>query len=592
MASPAAGAERHAQVIGGVGSHGDRRDRLEPPARLHPTRPRTPGGRTAAVMRIDAARQRAQQMRSRHARSASMPSGASSASPRREIARAAARATRERRAHRRRAGARQGRPRRSAAGVLEVARRRELLDIEAAAQSRPRSPSTSASAVSADDHVRPIPSVLAVTLGADLLPRYVCVRMLWLINVESTINVGSIVDARPRPKHLGIQPRTLYAYVSRGQVRSVAGEHGRAAAVLRSPISSAYGPPRCARRPRRGRRRRTALGRAGTGFGASPRSRRAAPLLSRTSRRASSPMRRRASRSRGAALVGRLEPMEPAPVAARRTAKASRSSAGSCRIGAQPLDADAVLIEIAALADLRSATATRAISARSPLILARHLAAPLAARRPHERRRHVAMIAARALGPRRHGRRSIVERRARVARRSRAQRLDLRRARRRIDGRLLDASLPAGLRALAAPRMAGPEPRRGLCRRSSASAGLGRSPSGSSAARPSRAAVRRSIRRRSPRPRAPREPAADLGDDAQPRPAAGHRQNGAPAPICDLALVLLTHAHRATGAEPRRLSSPSARRLGWIAHALEQVGRRPADPSAALLYRGRPESAG
>lgn len=35
------------------------------------------------------------------------------------------------------------------------------------------------------------------------------------------------VDSRTAAKHLGIQQRTLYAYVSRGQVRSVAGEHGR-----------------------------------------------------------------------------------------------------------------------------------------------------------------------------------------------------------------------------------------------------------------------------------------------------------------------------------------------------------------------------
>lgn len=35
------------------------------------------------------------------------------------------------------------------------------------------------------------------------------------------------VDARAASKHLGIQVRSLYAYVSRGQVRSVAGESGR-----------------------------------------------------------------------------------------------------------------------------------------------------------------------------------------------------------------------------------------------------------------------------------------------------------------------------------------------------------------------------
>ncbi len=35
------------------------------------------------------------------------------------------------------------------------------------------------------------------------------------------------VDSRTAARHLGIQQRTLYAYVSRGQVRSVAGEHGR-----------------------------------------------------------------------------------------------------------------------------------------------------------------------------------------------------------------------------------------------------------------------------------------------------------------------------------------------------------------------------
>ena len=35
------------------------------------------------------------------------------------------------------------------------------------------------------------------------------------------------VDSRTAARHLGIQMRTLYAYVSRGQVRSVAGEQGR-----------------------------------------------------------------------------------------------------------------------------------------------------------------------------------------------------------------------------------------------------------------------------------------------------------------------------------------------------------------------------
>jgi citrate synthase len=35
------------------------------------------------------------------------------------------------------------------------------------------------------------------------------------------------VDARTAARHLGIQVRSLYAYVSRGQVRSVPGEHGR-----------------------------------------------------------------------------------------------------------------------------------------------------------------------------------------------------------------------------------------------------------------------------------------------------------------------------------------------------------------------------
>ncbi len=35
------------------------------------------------------------------------------------------------------------------------------------------------------------------------------------------------VDSRAAARHLGIQQRTLYAYVSRGQIRSVAGEQGR-----------------------------------------------------------------------------------------------------------------------------------------------------------------------------------------------------------------------------------------------------------------------------------------------------------------------------------------------------------------------------
>src|SRR3954470_2788901 len=35
------------------------------------------------------------------------------------------------------------------------------------------------------------------------------------------------VDSRTAARRLGVQQRTLYAYVSRGQVRSVPGEHGR-----------------------------------------------------------------------------------------------------------------------------------------------------------------------------------------------------------------------------------------------------------------------------------------------------------------------------------------------------------------------------
>src|SRR5829696_2340896 len=35
------------------------------------------------------------------------------------------------------------------------------------------------------------------------------------------------VDAKAAARHLGIQVRSLYAYVSRGQIRSVPGERGR-----------------------------------------------------------------------------------------------------------------------------------------------------------------------------------------------------------------------------------------------------------------------------------------------------------------------------------------------------------------------------
>src|SRR5512134_3074485 len=35
------------------------------------------------------------------------------------------------------------------------------------------------------------------------------------------------LDAKAAARHLGIQVRSLYAYVSRGQISSVPGEHGR-----------------------------------------------------------------------------------------------------------------------------------------------------------------------------------------------------------------------------------------------------------------------------------------------------------------------------------------------------------------------------
>jgi citrate synthase len=44
---------------------------------------------------------------------------------------------------------------------------------------------------------------------------------------QRRIDNQRLVDARTAAKHLGIQLRSLYAYVSRGQVRSVPGEHGR-----------------------------------------------------------------------------------------------------------------------------------------------------------------------------------------------------------------------------------------------------------------------------------------------------------------------------------------------------------------------------
>jgi citrate synthase len=44
---------------------------------------------------------------------------------------------------------------------------------------------------------------------------------------QRRIDNQRLVDARTAAKHLGIQRRSLYAYVSRGQVRSVPGEHGR-----------------------------------------------------------------------------------------------------------------------------------------------------------------------------------------------------------------------------------------------------------------------------------------------------------------------------------------------------------------------------
>src|SRR3979409_69660 len=44
---------------------------------------------------------------------------------------------------------------------------------------------------------------------------------------QQSINDQRWVDARAASKHLGISVRSLYAYVSRGQVRSVPGEQGR-----------------------------------------------------------------------------------------------------------------------------------------------------------------------------------------------------------------------------------------------------------------------------------------------------------------------------------------------------------------------------
>src|SRR5829696_4372737 len=44
---------------------------------------------------------------------------------------------------------------------------------------------------------------------------------------QRRIDNQRFVDAQAAAKHLGIQLRSLYAYVSRGQVRSVPGEQGR-----------------------------------------------------------------------------------------------------------------------------------------------------------------------------------------------------------------------------------------------------------------------------------------------------------------------------------------------------------------------------
>src|SRR5688572_23134718 len=44
---------------------------------------------------------------------------------------------------------------------------------------------------------------------------------------QRRIDNQRLVDAHTAAKHLGIQVRTLYAYVSRGQVRSVPGDQGR-----------------------------------------------------------------------------------------------------------------------------------------------------------------------------------------------------------------------------------------------------------------------------------------------------------------------------------------------------------------------------
>src|SRR5512139_854751 len=44
---------------------------------------------------------------------------------------------------------------------------------------------------------------------------------------QRRIDNQRFVDARAAAKHLGIQVRSLYAYVSRGQIRSVPGDGGR-----------------------------------------------------------------------------------------------------------------------------------------------------------------------------------------------------------------------------------------------------------------------------------------------------------------------------------------------------------------------------
>ena len=241
---------------------------------------------------------------------------------------------------------------------------------------------------------------------------------------------------RAAAKHLGIQLRTLYAYVSRGRSAACPAARGRPRLYALADLE-------------RLRVRRDA--RAGHGAVAAGALRWGEPVLDSAIT---------AITPRGPAYRGRLAVELAAtgtrfenvaellwsrlPAATRRSrGRASRSRSRSSRASSArrraPLDVMPLLVQIAALA--RSAARAIAAPTRSSRAAAAHPAARRRARarlraaRGHARARRGSVADDRRARARSRRRRAagLDRRRARPARRSRAQRVELHRARRRVD---------------------------------------------------------------------------------------------------------------------------------------------------------------